>query len=124
MRRISIALLLVVAVLMPTLTAESAAFSGTCAITGMNPRPRDHAGTVTITPRGSDVFEVTCSIAGLTYTGVGVAWGNSLAVAYSNGDRSWMGVMNCPLRADGSLEGRWAVQGRAGRPGSETAVRK
>ena len=99
------------------------AFSGTYTINGTNPGVGPYKGTLTITARG-DVYDVYWAIGKLQYSGVGVVVNDTLSVAYSAGDRTWLGVIAYRQRADGSLEGKWAVQGRAGKPGSETAVRK
>jgi hypothetical protein len=100
------------------------AFSGTYSINGNNPGVGAYKGTLTIVPRDGDVFDVHWAIGNLQYTGVGLVVNDTLSVAYSGGDRSWLGVIAYRQRADGSLEGKWAVQGRAGKPGTETAVRK
>jgi hypothetical protein len=97
-------------------------FSGTYAVRGSNPGAGPYRGTLTITPRG-DVYDVYWVIGGARYAGVGVAVNDTLAVAYTGSDRTYMGVMNYRQRGDGSLDGRWAVQGNA-RVGTETATRK
>jgi hypothetical protein len=98
-------------------------FSGTYTINGLNPGVGAYNGTLTIKPHGQ-VYDVAWSIANAHYSGVGIVVNDTLSVAYTAADRSWLGVMAYRQRADGSLEGRWAVQGRAGAPGTETAVRK
>jgi hypothetical protein len=97
-------------------------FSGTYAVNGNNPGVGAYRGTLTISPRG-DTYDVRWSIGNMQYTGVGIGDGDTLAVAYTGGDRSWMGIASYHRRADGSLDGKWAVQG-TGRLGTETAVRK
>jgi len=99
------------------------AFSGTYAINGVNPGVGAYSGTLTITARG-DVYDVYWSIANTHYSGVGVVVNDTLSVAYSAADHSWLGVMAYRVLANGRLEGKWAVQGRAGAPGTETATRK
>src|SRR5690349_6563647 len=85
------------------------AFSGTYSINGTNPGVGAYKGTLTITPRG-EVFDVKWTMGNLTYTGIGVANGDTLSVAYSGGDRSWFGVIAYHPRANGNgLEGKWAV---------------
>ena len=115
---------LVFLLLVAAFQAEAkSAFSGTYAINGMNPGVGAYSGTVVITARG-DVYDVAWTIANAHYTGVGIASGDTLSIAYSAADHSWLGVMSYSKRPNGSLEGRWAVQGRQGAPGTETAVRK
>ena len=99
------------------------AFSGTYTVNGNNPGVGAYKGTLTIVARG-EVYDVHWAIANVQYAGVGVVVNDTLSVAYSSSDKSWIGVMAYRQRPDGSLEGRWAVQGRSGRPGTETAVRK
>ena len=113
--------LLVLAVSLPL--QAKVAFSGTYSINGSNPGVGPYKGTLTITARG-DVYDVYWAIGKLQYSGVGVVVNDTLSVAYSDASRGWIGVIAYRQRADGSLEGKWAVQGRAGKPGSETAVRK
>ena len=113
--------LLVLAAAAP-LSAKTA-FSGTYTINGNNPGVGPYSGTLTITASG-DVYNVYWAIGNLQYSGVGLVVNDTLAVAYSGADRSWLGVIAYRARPDGSLEGKWAVQGRAGKPGTETAVRK
>ena len=100
-----------------------AAFSGTYSINGSNPGVGPYKGTLTIAARG-DVYDVYWAIGKLQYAGVGVVVNDTLSVAYTDGSKSWIGVIAYRAKADGSLEGKWAVAGRAGKPGSETAVRK
>lgn len=113
---------LLVLVISLSLSAKPA-FSGSYTINGNNPGVGPYKGTLTITARG-DVYDVYWAIGNLQYSGVGLVVNDTLSVAYSSADRSWIGVIAYRQRADGSLEGKWAVQGRAGKPGSETAVRK
>jgi hypothetical protein len=99
------------------------AFSGSYTITGVNPGVGAYSGTLTITARG-DVYDVYWTIANTHYSGVGVVVNDTLSVAYGATDHSWLGVMAYRTLPNGRLEGKWAVQGRAGAPGSETATRK
>ncbi len=123
MRKSSLVILgLLVLVISLSLSAKPA-FSGSYTINGNNPGVGPYKGTLTITARG-DVYDVSWAIGNLQYSGVGLVVNDTLSVAYSAADRSWIGVIAYRQRADGSLEGKWAVQGRAGKPGSETAVRK
>lgn len=100
-----------------------AAFSGTYSISGNNPGVGPYKGTLSISARG-DVYDVYWAIGKLQYSGVGVVVNDTLAVSYGDANGTWRAVIAYRQRADGSLEGKWAVQGRAGKPGSETAVRK
>ena len=121
-----ILVLLVVVLLVslnPVPASAKAAFSGTYAINGMNPGVGAYKGTLTIVARG-EMYDVHWAIGNLQYTGIGIVVNDTLSVAYTGADRSWMGVIAYRQKADGALEGRWAVQGRAGKPGTETAVRK
>lgn len=98
-------------------------FSGTYSVSGTNPGVGAYTGTLTIVPKG-DVYDVRWSIANEKYTGVGIVVNDTLSVAYTGGDRSWMGVAAYRQRSDGTLDGRWAVQGGATTPGTEIATRK
>ena len=120
-RLVALGLLILVAVSLPL--GAKTAFSGTYSINGNNPGVGPYKGTLTITARG-EVYDVYWAIGNLQYSGVGLVVNDTLSVAYSGADRSWLGVIAYRARPDGSLEGRWAVQGRAGKPGTETAVRK
>jgi hypothetical protein len=113
--------LLVLALTIPMYA--KAAWTGTYSVNGSNPGVGPYKGTLTITARG-DAYDVYWAIGNLQYAGVGIAAGDTLSVAYSDGSKSWIGVIAYRQRADGSLDGKWAVQGRAGKPGTETAVRK
>lgn len=123
MRRGTLAALALLMVVASIPADAKTVFSGTYAVSGSNPGVGPYKGTLMIVPRG-DVYDVAWQIGNLTYAGVGVVVNDTLAVAYTGADRSWMGVIAYRARADGSLEGKWAVQGRAGKPGTETAVRK
>lgn len=120
MRRLTMALLLVL--LAFSLHAKTG-FSGTYTVNGNNPGVGPYKGTLTITPRG-EVYDVYWSINNVAYSGVGIVVNDVLSVGYTGADRSWLGVIAYRQNASGALEGKWAVQGRAGKPGSETAVRK
>ena len=99
------------------------AFTGTYTVKGVNPGVGAYSGTLTITARG-DVYDVYWTIANAQYSGVGVVVNDTLSIAYSAADHSWLGVMAYRKTSDKTLDGHWAVQGRAGAPGTETAVRK
>ena len=122
MRKTAIALFTILVLVSSPVQAKTA-FSGTYAITGVNPGVGAYTGTLTITARG-DVYDVYWSIANTHYSGVGVVTNDTLSVAYSAADHSWLGVMAYRALPNGRLEGKWAVQGRAGAPGTETATRK
>ena len=98
-------------------------FSGTYAVSGINPGVGPYSGTLTVVARG-EVYDVMWVIGNVQYSGIGVVVNDVLSVAYIAADRSWMGVIVYRQRLDGSLEGKWAVQGCPGRPGTEAAVRK
>ena len=124
MRKAAIALALGLGLFIAAGTAQGkTAFSGTYAVKGTNPGVGNYTGTLTVVARG-DVYDVHWSIKTLQYTGVGVVVNDTLSIAYGPADRSWTAVIAYRQKADGTLEGKWAVQGRAGAPGTETAVRK
>lgn len=119
MRHATLALLFLV-----TLSASAkTGFSGTYTVSGTNPGVGPYKGTLTITPRG-DVYDVYWAIGNVQYGGVGIVLSDVLAVGYTGGDKSWLGVIAYKQNASGNLEGRWAIAGRQGKPGTETAVRK
>jgi hypothetical protein len=120
MRRITFASLLLLLAL--SLSAKTG-FSGTYTVNGTNPGVGPYKGTLTITPRG-EVYDVYWAIGNQQYGGVGIVTNDVLSVGYTGGDRSWLGVIAYKQNASGNLEGRWAVAGRQGKPGTETAVRK
>jgi len=64
------------------------------------------------------------SVANVQYSGVGVVVNDTLSVAYSGGNGSWMGVIGYRQKADGTLDGKWAVYGSKAQTGTETATRK
>lgn len=100
------------------------AFSGTYTVTGTNPTAGAYTGTLMIVPRG-EIYDVQWWIGNQRYVGVGVVVNNTLSVAYSGAaDRSWMGIAAYRQRADGSLDGRWAVMGSGDRTGTEIGTRK
>ncbi len=123
MRRL-VFVLFTVAVLLGGLPVQARpGFSGTYSVTGTNPGVGEYTGTLTITPRG-DVYDVKWWIGKEQYTGVGIVVNDTLSVAYSGGDRSWLGIAAYRQRSDGSLDGRWAVQGGQGVRGRENATPK
>ena len=98
-------------------------FSGIYSVSGMNPGVGAYAGTLTIVPNG-DVYHVEWVVGNVRYDGIGVALGDTLSVAYTAGDRTWMGIVAYRQDAKGSLDGRWAVYGGPTKLGTERAVRK
>ena len=122
MRRFTLVLLSVCCLFAAGSAEAQSGFSGTYAVTGTNPGVGAYQGTLTITPRG-DVYDVRWSIGNVKYTGVGIVVNDTLSVAYSDGDRSFIGVAAYRRRHD-SLEGNWAVKGGVAALGSETARRK
>ncbi len=121
MRKLTLVLACLLFVSALSMEAKSA-FSGTYSITGTNPGAGPYKGTLTITPRG-EVFDVKWSIGTLQYAGIGIVSGDTLSVAYSGGDHTWMGVVAYRVRTNG-LDGKWAVYGAAPTIGTETATRK
>jgi len=98
-------------------------FSGIYTVSGMNPGVGAYKGTLTVVPKG-DVYHVEWVVGNVRYDGIGVALGDMLSVAYTAGDRSWMGVVAYRQDGNGTLEGRWAVYGGPTKLGTERAVRK
>jgi hypothetical protein len=62
------------------------------------------------------------AIANLRYSGVGIVVNDTLSVAYSDRDHSFIGVATY-WHSQGALDGRWAVAGGS-TMGAETAVRR
>ena len=123
MRRVAI-VLFTVAVLCASFSMQARyGWSGTYSVAGTNPGVGAYSGKLTITPRG-DVYDVSWWIAKEHYTGVGIVVNDTLSVAYTGGDHSWFGVASYRQRSDGTLDGRWAVQGGASVPGTEIATRR
>ncbi|HXA15630.1 MAG TPA: hypothetical protein VN380_01465 [Thermoanaerobaculia bacterium] len=122
MRRISLVLLSVCFVFAAVGARAQSGFSGTYAINGTNPGAGAYQGTLKITPRG-DVYDVRWSIANLTYTGVGIVVNDTLSVAYTDGNLSFIGVAAYRHRHGGYLDGQWAVKGGT-TLGTETALRR
>jgi hypothetical protein len=120
MRRITLVLLSVF-FLFAAGAAVAQSFSGTYAITGTNPGAGPYQGTLRIEPRG-DVYDVHWTIAGLRYTGVGIVVNDTLSVAYSDANLSFIGVAAYRRRHD-TLEGMWALKGGT-TMGTETARRR
>ena len=124
MRRRYLAVVAVALMVSGFLAYAKPAFSGSYAITGTNPGVGSYKGTLTIAPRG-DVYDINWIVGGVQYVGVGVVVNDTLAVTYSGAaDRSWSGVMGYRVKADGSLEGRWALLGGQAKAGTESAIRK
>ena len=121
MRRTTLVLLSVCFLFAAGAAEAQSGFSGTYAVNGTNPGVGVYSGTLTITPRG-EVYDVRWSIANVKYTGVGIVVNDTLSVAYTDSDRSFIGVAAYWRRHD-SLEGHWTVKGAA-TLGSETARRK
>jgi hypothetical protein len=122
MRRFAL-VLLSVSFLFVAISLEAAPrFGGTYNITGTNPGVGAYRGVLTITPR-DDVYDVTWSIAKLKYYGVGVVVNDTLSVAYSDPNHTFVGVA-AYMHSGGSLDGRWAVAGGAAVLGTEIATRR
>jgi hypothetical protein len=123
MRRVAISIF-TVAVLCTGFSIQGrTGWSGTYSVNGINPGAGAYSGRLNITPRG-DVYDVSWWIAKEHYTGVGIVVNDTLSIAYTSGDRSWFGVASYRQRYDGTLDGRWAVQGGASVTGTEIATRK
>ncbi|HXH41856.1 MAG TPA: hypothetical protein VNN08_24745 [Thermoanaerobaculia bacterium] len=120
MRRISF-VLLTVCFLFAAGSAMAQGFSGTYSVTGTNPGVGNYEGTLRIEPRG-DVYEVRWSIANVKYTGVGIVVNDTLSVAYTDANNSFIGVAAYRRRRD-TLDGQWAVKGGTAM-GTETARRR
>jgi hypothetical protein len=123
MRRVMV-ISIIVLLLATTVLAAGRAFSGSYAVNGTNPGAGAYQGVLTITARGG-VYDVVWTIGKAQYVGVGVVVNDTLAVSYTGAaDRSWTGVAAYRQRADGSLDGRWAILGGSTTIGTETAVRR
>lgn len=122
MRRITLLLLSVCFLFAAGAAQAQSGFSGTYSITGTNPGVGAYQGTLMITPRG-DVYEVRWSIANMKYTGVGIVVNDTLSVAYTDGNLSFIGVAAYRHRRGGYLDGQWAVKGGT-TLGTETALRR
>jgi len=120
MRRITL-VLLSVCFLFAAGSAMAQSFSGTYSVTGTNPGVGGYQGTLRIEPRG-DVYDVHWTIANMRYTGVGIVVNDTLSVAYSDANLSFIGVAAYRRRHD-TLEGMWALKGGT-TMGSETARRR
>lgn len=123
MRRIAIVLFAIALLCAGFSMQARSGWSGTYFVNGTNPGVGAYTGRLTIEPRG-DVYDVSWTIAKEHYTGVGIVVNDTLSVAYTGGDRSWFGVASYRQRADGTLDGRWAVHGGARVPGTEIATRR
>lgn len=123
MRRTALVILCVLVLASSTSAFGKTAFSGSYAVSGMNPGVGGYKGTLTISARG-EVYDVYWQVGNQQYAGIGIANGDTLSIAYTGGDRTWFGVITYRQRADGTLEGKWVVAGGKAKPGTETAVRK
>lgn len=121
MRRTTLILLAVSFLFVAVSLQARPGFSGSYFVTGTNPGVGVYKGELTITPRG-EVYDVYWRIAGLRYTGVGIVVNDTLSVAYSDANHSFIGVASY-TREGGTLNGRWAVSGGS-MMGSETATRR
>jgi hypothetical protein len=121
MRKLASILVCAILFIALPLSAKTA-FSGTYSIKGTNPGVGPYTGTLTISPRGG-IYDVQWVIGTLRYGGVGVVAGDTLSVAYTGTDKSFIGVIAYTARANG-LDGKWAIYGGATKPGTEVATRK
>lgn len=95
--------------------------SGDYGVTGANEDGSPYKGTLKIIKHG-DVYQFRWD-AGRQYDGVGVANGNVVAVAFTEGkDGQGCGVVSYQLLADGTLDGKWGYWGRD-EMGTEQATR-
>lgn len=121
MRRTTLVLLAVSILFVSASLEAKGSFGGSYSITGTNPGVGVYKGQLTISPRG-EVYDVHWSIAGLRYSGIGIVVNDTLSVAYSDSNHSFIGVASY-TREGGTLYGRWAVGGGS-MMGSETATRR
>jgi len=121
MRRTTLVLLAVSILFVSASLEAKPGWSGTYFVNGSNPGVGVYKGTLNITPRG-EVYDVRWSIAGLRYTGVGIVVNDTLSVAYTDANHSFIGVASY-TREGGTLYGHWAVASGT-MMGSETATRR
>src|SRR5258708_29942971 len=112
MRRTTLVLLAVSILFVSASLEARPGWGGTYFVNGTNPGVGVYKGTLNIPPRG-DVYDVRWSIAGLRYTGVGIVVNDTLSLAYSDANHSFIGVASY-TREGGTLYGHWAVAGRGG----------
>ena len=88
-------------------TAAADNLSGTYAVNGTNEGGGGaYAGTLAVSKRG-DVYQFSWDTAGKKFDGVGVNTGNTVAVAFAEGDDgAGCGVVLYKIGADGSLDGK------------------
>jgi len=122
MRRSALVLLALLVLVASNPASGKSGFSGNYTVKGTNPGVGAYSGVLTIAARG-DAYDVYWNIANTQYVGVGLASGDTISVAYTGGDKTWIGIATYHQRADGTLDGRWTVGG-VGKVGTETAVRK
>jgi hypothetical protein len=120
MRRVILVLLSVSFLFVAVSLEARPGFGGSYNISGTNPGVGAYRGVLTITPRG-EVYDVRWSIANLRYSGVGIVVNDTLSVAYSDHDHTFVGVA-AYTRSGGTLDGRWAVAGGAAVTGTEIAT--
>ena len=102
-------------------TANPPDIAGAYDVAGTNPTGTPYKGELAVDKRG-DVYQFRWT-AGKTYDGVGVANGNVVAVAFTEGsDGKGCGVVSYKVLADGALDGKWGYWGVNER-GAEKATR-
>ena len=97
----------------------SAQIAGTYAVEGTDPDKQKYGGTVTVTPIGEN-FRVVWRIGKETYRGTGLAAGEALAVAYSWGKTTGVGLY---VKQGGNWVGIWTGADQQGQ-GAEFWTRR
>jgi hypothetical protein len=111
-------LILVILALLAPMAAWADNIEGIYDCEGKNPGGAGaYKGTLSII-KNEDTYNVTWTIAGSTYLGVGILDGNTFSVGYTDSGKTWYGVV--VYKVDGpKLVGTWAMAGN-GKTGTET----
>lgn len=99
--------LAIIAAILIGISAYAEDIVGTYAVTGSNPGGKgNYKGTVIIT-KTKDTYKLVWSV-GSAYIGTGILMDNVLAVAYTDENKKWFGIVAYKVIDDGKkLEGTW-----------------
>ena len=124
MKRLTLAIALLLTFAALTIAESKDPFLGTFQVTGTSPGAEgQYEGTLTITKQGG-VYELTWTIGQAEgYGGIGLKVGDQLSAAYWTSDHSSVGVVVYKTSSDGSLSGVWTPQGET-RIGTEKAIKQ